>query len=141
MSISNTPRFAFSIRAKLAIVALVLLVIPWIGYTYVKTMERALREAQVQAVVGSGRAVAAALQDRPRLLELRATNDATPPKPVSEEIQSLVTGLARPGSRIWVIDSRVRLVATAGTLDMEAAARTENVAFGGLERKIGRAHV
>ena len=136
MSAGNPPRFAFSIRAKLAIVALVLLVIPWIGYTYVKTMERSLREAQVQAVVGSARAVAAALQDRPRLLELRATNDATPPKPVSEEIQSLVTGLARPGSRIWVIDSRVRLVATAGTLDMEAAARTENVAFGGLERMV-----
>ena len=110
------PRFAFSIRAKLAIVALVLLVIPWVGYNYVKTIERLLRENQVQAVVASARAVATALQDRPRLIELRGTpipgDVADPPRPVSEEIKFLVTGLARAGSRIWVIDSRLQLVAT-----------------------------
>jgi hypothetical protein len=39
-------RFALSIRAKLAIVALVLLVIPWVGYNYVKTIERLLRDNQ-----------------------------------------------------------------------------------------------
>ena len=96
-----TDRFALSIRAKLAIVALVLLVIPWVGYTYVRTMEHLLRENQVQAVVATARAVATSLQDRPRLLELRtpspAEGSAAVPRPVLEEIQLLVTGLSRAG--------------------------------------------
>src|SRR4030081_2075403 len=117
---AQASHFALSIRAKLAFVALVLLVIPWVGYTYVKTMEQLLRDNQVQAVVASARAVATALQDRPRLLELRAPgapDNSAAPRPVSEEIQLLVTGLARAGSRIWVVASRRRLVATAGNLD------------------------
>ncbi|MDB5814240.1 MAG: hypothetical protein JWN23_1357 [Rhodocyclales bacterium] len=127
--------FALSIRAKLAIVALVLLAIPWVGYTYVKTMERLLRENQVQAVVASARAIATTLQDRPLLLELRApVPDSTiAPRPRSEEIQSLVTGLARAGSRIWIVDSRLRLVATAGSLDAAPVASKDEVAFGPLE--------
>ena len=133
-------RFALSIRAKLAIVAIVLLVIPWVGYTYVKTMENLLRENQVQTVVASARAVAAALQDRPRLLELRtpsaAEGSAAAPRPVSEEIQLLVTGLARAGSRIWVVDSRLRLVATAGNLDPKPVTVNDDLAFGPLERAV-----
>ena len=131
-------RFAFSIRAKLVIVALALLVIPWVGYRYVKTMENLLRENQVQSAVASALAVATALQDRPRLLELRTPpaieGSAATPRPVSEEIQLLVTGLARAGSRIWVIDSRLRLVATAGNLEPAPAARNRDLAFGPLER-------
>ncbi len=137
---SFTDRFSFSIRAKLAIVGLVLLVIPWVGYTYVKTMENLLRENQVQAVVATARAVAAALQDRPRLLELRAPaaaeGSAAQPRPVSEEIQLLVTGLARAGSRIWIIDSHLRLVATAGNLDPASVAANDRLAFGPLERAV-----
>jgi dedicated sortase system histidine kinase len=144
MSTDGNPGFAFnfalSIRAKLAIVALVLLVIPWVGYTYVKTMERVLRENQVQSVIASARAVAAALQDRPRLLELRtppaAEGTSTTPRPVSEEIQSLVTALARAGSRIWVVDSRLRLVATAGNLDPPLEKTNADLAFGPLERAV-----
>jgi two-component system sensor histidine kinase ChvG len=135
-----SSHFSLSIRAKLAIVALVLLVIPWVGFTYVKTMEHLLRDNQAQSVVASARAVATALQDRPRLLELRAPTAiegaAATPRPVSEEIQSLVTGLARAGSRIWVIDSRLRLVATAGSLDTAPAAASNNLAFGPLERAV-----
>ena len=140
MSVSAgfTAKFAFTLRAKLAIVGLVLLVIPWVGYTYVTTMERLLRENQVQAVIATARAVATALQDRPRLLELRtpAATDgsAALPRPVSEEIQLLVTGLARTGSRIWVIDSRLRLVATAGNLESAPVAVSDDLAFGPLEQ-------
>ncbi|MEO7727796.1 MAG: ATP-binding protein [Burkholderiales bacterium] len=143
MSASAVPpasRFALNIRAKLAIVALVLLVIPWVGYTYVKSMEKLLRENQVQTVVASARAVATALQDRPRLLELRtpstASGAAVEPRPVSEEIQLLVTGLARAGSRIWVVDSRLRLIATAGSIDVEPAPAGADLAFGPLERLV-----
>jgi hypothetical protein len=105
-----TMRFSLTIRSKLVLVTLVLLVIPWVGYRYVRTMESMLRENQVQTVVATARAVATALQDRPRLLELRsppaAEAGATPPRPVSEEMQLLMTGLARAGSRS--IDSMVR---------------------------------
>src|SRR4051812_5896906 len=137
MSDNDSSGFALSIRTKLAIVALVLLVIPWVGYTYVKTMESLLRENQVQSVVATARAVAIALQDRPRLLALRtptaADETTTKPRPVSEEIQLLVTGLARAGSRIWIIDSRLRLVATAGNLDPALVAANDRLAFGPLE--------
>src|SRR3954462_14951974 len=133
-------RFAFSIRAKLAIVALVLLVIPWVGYNYVKTIERLLRENQVQAVVANARAVATALQDRPRLIELRASETTgtseDPPRAASDEIKFLVTGLARAGSRIWIVDRRLQLVATAGNLDQPAAVPNEDLAFGPLEHAV-----
>ena len=133
-------RPALTIRAKLALVTLVLLVIPWVGYKYVKTMEHLLRENQVQAVVATARAVAAALQDRPRLLEMRAPagahESAATPRPVSEEIQLLMTGLARAGSRIWVVDRRLRLVAVAGSLDTAPVPVSGNLAFGPVERGV-----
>lgn len=133
-------RFSLTIRSKLVLVTLVLLVIPWVGYRYVRTMESMLRDNQVQTVVATARAVATALQDRPRLLELRsppaAEAGATPPRPVSEEMQLLMTGLARAGSRIWLIDSRLNLVAVAGSLDDATAQAPRNLAFGSLERAV-----
>ncbi len=129
---------AFTIRVKLALVTLVLLVIPWVGYKYVKTMEHLLRENQVQAVVATARAVAAALQDRPRLLELHASDGTATatPRPASEEIQLLMTGLARAGSRIWVVDRRLQLVAVAGSLDTAPVPVSGNLAFGPIERGV-----
>lgn len=129
---------ALSIRAKLILVTLVLLVIPWVGYKYVKTMEQLLRDNQVQAVVATARAIAAALQDRPRLLELRAPaiTGGAAPRPVSEEIQLLMTGLARAGSRIWVVDSQLRLIAVAGSLKTAPVSESGNLAFGPLERAV-----
>ncbi len=132
------PRLALGIRAKLALVGLILLVIPWVGYRYVKTMENLLRENQVQSVVATARAVAAALQDRPLLLDLRAPAHAadpgSAPLPAYEETKLLLTGLARAGSRIWVVDSRLRLVAVAGSVDAVTARAPESLAFGAVER-------
>ncbi|HEV8520329.1 MAG TPA: ATP-binding protein [Burkholderiales bacterium] len=129
---------ALTIRVKLALVTLVLLVIPWVGYKYVKTMEHLLRENQVQAVVATARAVAAALQDRPRLLEMHASDGTATatPRPASEEIQLLMTGLARAGSRIWVVDRRLQLVAVAGSLDTAQVPVSGNLAFGPVERGV-----
>lgn len=130
--------FSLSIRAKLVLVTLVLLVIPWVGYRYVSAMEALLRENQVQVVVATARAVATALQDRPRLLELRAPAGDTP-RPVSEEIHLLMTALARTGSRIWLVDSRLRLVAVAGSLDAaapNASPASGDLAFGPLEHAV-----
>ncbi len=135
-----TPRFSLGIRSKLVLVTLVLLVIPWVGYRYVRTMENMLRDNQVQTVVATARAVATALQDRPRLLELRtpAVPDpaAAAPRPVREEMQLLMTGLARAGSRIWLLDSKLHLVAVAGSIDNAPPQSPGTLAFGALERMV-----
>ena len=44
-------RFALSLRVKLALVALVLLVLPWAGVRYVNEMERVLLEGQERALL------------------------------------------------------------------------------------------
>ena len=81
---SATPRFVTAIfdgvgiRTKLLLVTLVLLAIPFVGISYVREMERFLREGQERGVIAIARAAATALHDRPRLLELRAN----PPRPV-----------------------------------------------------------
>ena len=40
------PRLALSIRAQLLLVLTVFLIIPWLGYEYVRELERFLRDAQ-----------------------------------------------------------------------------------------------
>jgi len=132
------------LRAKIALVALVLLVIPLVGYSYVKSVERLLRDNQQRQIVATARAVATALQDRPRLLELRASAPATenPPRAVkaaTEEVQLLLAGLARSGLRIWVVDSKLNLVAVAGSLDTLPPASADEYTFGVLERLVHRA--
>jgi len=113
-------------------VALVLLAIPWVGYDYVREMERQLRHNQEQAVVATARAVATALHDRPKLLELRAqpegsdnpeSSEAGGAKRIvtltrarSEDIQLIIKGLGRAESRIWVVDRAYNLLAIAGSL-------------------------
>jgi hypothetical protein len=51
----------FPLRAKLVLVALVLLVLPWAGWLYVREMERFLLAAQEEALAATARAVATAL--------------------------------------------------------------------------------
>src|SRR6266704_4651434 len=62
---------ALSLRTKLALVALVLLALPWAGYEYVREMERFLLEGEEQALLATARAVATALHDRPGLMRAR----------------------------------------------------------------------
>jgi dedicated sortase system histidine kinase len=99
-----------SLRAKMVLVALVLAVIPFVGYLHVKQMERLLREGQEQALLATARAIATALHDRPQLLELRAG------EPASGEMQLILKSLARADSRIWIVDQNSRLLALAGDL-------------------------
>jgi two-component system sensor histidine kinase ChvG len=160
----------FGLHGQVALVALVLLVIPWVGYTYVKAMEKLLRENQEQQVIAAARGIATALQDRPRLLQLRGPSqkldeikvepatpvaddgNATPPvdsdapKPLpppppatttaSEEVRVILSGLARAGLRIWVIDTRLQLVATAGNLDNRQKFNADTASFGPLEKLV-----
>jgi two-component system, OmpR family, sensor histidine kinase ChvG len=174
---SRLPR-AFGLHGQVALVALVLLVIPWVGYSYVKAMEKLLRQNQEQQVLSAARGIATALQDRPKLLELHGPSqkitdikpDASPPaapapadpnaaaadpdapKPLppppapaapatsaSEEVRVIVTGLARAGLRIWVVDTRLQLVATAGSLDVKTKYEGETASFGPLEKLVNAA--
>ena len=63
--------FSLGLRGKLAFAALVLLALPWVGWRYVQEMEGFLLDAQEQTLLGTARAVATALHERPRLLHLR----------------------------------------------------------------------
>ncbi|HTE16670.1 MAG TPA: ATP-binding protein [Burkholderiales bacterium] len=171
----------FGLHGQVALVALVLLVIPWVGYTYVKAMENLLRQNQEQQVVAAARGIATALQDRPTLLELhgpsqritdikpdiqtppavaeptpptageapRPEADMEPPKPLpppakftttaSQEVRIILAGLARAGLRIWVIDSKLQLVATAGNLDHKQKYTGDSASFGPLEKLVDHA--
>src|SRR5260370_42688351 len=65
-------RVALGIRAQLLLVLTVFLAIPWLGYEYVRELERFLRDAQEQTLAGTAQAVATALHDRPRLFDAPA---------------------------------------------------------------------
>ena len=162
--LTRLPRL-FGLHGQVVLVALVLLVIPWVGYSYVKAMEKLLRQNQDQQVLAAARGIAAALQDRPKLLELHgaaqkitdikpdtdtppaADGDAPRPLPApalpttsaSEEVRIIVTGLARAGLRIWVIDTKLQLVATAGTLDSKHKLEGDSASFGPLEKLVNAA--
>ena len=87
----------FTLRAKLALVALVLLVLPWAGYSYVREMERFLLAAQEQALAATARAVATALHDRPQLLTYRPPDESELRRQAERELQRL-TGAPRTQS-------------------------------------------
>ena len=129
----------FPLRAKLALVALVLLVLPWAGWLYVREMERFLLAAQEEALAATARAVATALHERPRLLTYRARgesdlrdeaerelrrltggvveNEARARDDAADgEIAAILKGLQRASSRIWVVSRDYHVLALAGSL-------------------------
>ncbi len=129
----------FPLRAKLALVALVLLVLPWAGWRYVREMERFLLAAQEEALAATARAVATALHERPKLLAYRARSESELRKEAERELQRLtggviahedpsrdndvdaeitaiLKGLERASSRIWVVSRDYHVLALAGSL-------------------------
>jgi dedicated sortase system histidine kinase len=125
------PRIALGIRAQLLLVLTVFLAIPWLGYEYVRELERFLRDAQERALAATAQAVATALHDRPRLFEPRPappqalstgrkTDEAaaTPAMiaTASPEIEQIIHGLSRTTARIWVVDRAQNVLARAGSL-------------------------
>jgi dedicated sortase system histidine kinase len=137
-------RIALGIRAQLLLVLTVFLAIPWLGYEYVRELERFLRDAQEKTLAGTAQAVATALHDRPRLFDAPAAPReslvversqeptaadlmaATSAPPVasagasggtgSAEIAQIVQGLSRTTARIFVIDRELNVLARAGSL-------------------------
>jgi len=129
----------FPLRAKLALVALALLVLPWAGWRYVREMERFLLQAQEEALAATARAVATALHERPQLLAYRARDESDLRREAEKELQrltggvieheeparensadseisSILKGLERASSRIWVVSRDYRVLALAGSL-------------------------
>jgi two-component system, OmpR family, sensor histidine kinase ChvG len=131
-------RVALGIRAQLLLVLTVFLTIPWLGYEYVRELERFLRDAQERTLAGTAQAVATALHDRPRLFEVKPAQGETlviergteapvapampavsPPAsagPRSPEIEQIIQGLSRTTARIWVVDRDLNVLARAGSL-------------------------
>ncbi len=70
-------RWVLGIRAQLLLVLVVFLALPWLGYEYVRELERFLREGQEQTLAGTAQAIATALHDRPALFEHRSTESPT----------------------------------------------------------------
>lgn len=132
------PRVALSIRAQLLLVLTVFLALPWLGVSYVRELERVLRDAQERTLAGTAQAVATALHDRPRLFagpadpiasfareraDDRQGADAALPPSASPEIAQIIEGLSRTTARIWVIDRQGTVLARAGTLKPAPAQR------------------
>jgi len=103
----SRPRVTLGIRAQLLLVLTVFLAIPWLGYEYVRELERFLRDAQERTLAGTAQAVATALHDRPRLFQEGA---------LSPEIEQIIRGLSRTTARISVVDREQNVVARAGSL-------------------------
>jgi dedicated sortase system histidine kinase len=152
----NRPRIALGIRAQLLLVLTVFLAIPWLGYEYVRELERFLRDAQERTLAGTAQAVATALHDRPRLFEARATplqslgsgrasdEPTTSPSipvaavPASPEIEQIIRGLSRTTARIWVVDREQDVLARAGSLRRVEAPATDGSPVQGPVARVGQ---
>jgi dedicated sortase system histidine kinase len=145
----------FPLRAKLALVALTLLALPWAGWLYVREMERFLLAAQEEALASTARAVATALHERPKLLAFRTRSEADAREEAERELQRLtgaviaqeapardaaadaeitaiLKGLERASSRIWVVSRDYHVLALTGSLK-----RPDVPAPGALQRALG----
>ncbi len=120
-----------SLRTKLALVALVLLALPWAGYEYVREMERFLLEGEEQALLATARAVATALHDRPGLLRARPSRDDDLLREAEEELRRLAAERGEPqpepGAETTLIIDRE-----------EAAAKNETEEIGEILRAVER---
>jgi len=115
--VESLRRLRFGLRAKLALVALVLLALPLAGTLYVNEMERFLLENQEQTLLGIARAAATALHERPQLLASASGRD--------DDVDAILRGLQRSSSRVWVVDRGYQVIASAGSLRRAADVASE----------------
>ena len=71
--VRSASPFRLSIRRKLVLVSLSLLIIPWVGYQYINEMEDYLRNRQELQLLERARVVASLLTDQRDLFETKAT--------------------------------------------------------------------
>lgn len=70
------PRVLFSLRIKLVLVSLTLLLIPWTGYRYLQAMEQYLREGREAVLLERAHAAAAVLADQSQAFAPRGGDTA-----------------------------------------------------------------
>ena len=122
------------LRGRLLWVALALLIIPWAGVSYVRSTADLLRQQQERQLRATATAIAAALHDRPRLAVLR--EESQDGEAARAEVRLLITGIARSGLRIWILDNRLQLVATAGDIAAADEQASAEATFGFIERHL-----
>lgn len=132
------PPLRVSLRLKLALVSLLLLALPWVGYQYVREVERFLLDGQREGLANTARAVATALHERPQLFGIAPRRSEVPPdQSISEdeellapptpvplrtnrsgagEVAAILKGLERTTSRIWVANRDLEVLAQTGSL-------------------------
>ncbi|MCW8994730.1 MAG: proteobacterial dedicated sortase system histidine kinase, partial [Psychromonas sp.] len=66
-------KVALGLRSKVIMLSSFLLILPWLGYDYIQEMEKVLRQGQEQTLLGTTRAVATALHERPKLFNAQAS--------------------------------------------------------------------
>ena len=71
--VKNKRRFRIGLRLKLLLLSSFLFAIPLLGYQYVWEMEKYLRIGQEKTLMGTVRAVATALHERPKLFDDQAS--------------------------------------------------------------------
>jgi signal transduction histidine kinase len=137
----QSPSFFNSIRARLLLIAVLLLLIPAIGFRFVQQMEQLLREGQRQVLVSAAKLLSVTLSDRPQLFVAQASDNeaeqaerrkllalfgsADPQTAAqlgaaylpSDEIEKILGVVAKNATRIWVVDSRSRVRGLAGNLN------------------------
>ncbi len=94
--------FRPTLRLKLALVALTLLALPWVGYRYVQEMERFLLEAQQQALLATARAVATALHERPQLMRVKPAQADAAQRAAEERLRQAAERAEKSGHPVVV---------------------------------------
>ena len=146
------PSFFRSIRAKLLLIALLLLLIPFIGFRFIQQMDGYLREGQEQVLVSAAKLLSATLSDRPQLFHgvgaAAPTEEVERRRPLamfgsadpetaanlgvayvpSEEIERVLSVVSSSASRIWVVNAHSQVRGLAGALNTRRA--SENAAAG-----------
>jgi dedicated sortase system histidine kinase len=125
--------FRITLRLKLALVALTLLALPWVGYRYVQEMERFLLEAQQQALLATARAVATALHERPQLMRLKVAEDDAARRAAEESLKQAAELADRSGQPVVVEE-----IGRESALSEQQAVAEIGAILRGLERASGR---
>ncbi len=125
--------FRLTLRLKLALVALTLLALPWVGWRYVQEMERFLLEAQQQALLATARAVATALHERPQLMRLKIAEDGAARQAAQDRLRRAAELADRSGLPVVVEE-----IGRESVMSEERAVAEVNAILRGLERVSGR---
>ena len=130
---TSTPRFRPTLRLKLALVALTLLALPWVGYRYVQEMERFLLEAQQQALLATARAVATALHERPQLMRVKPAENSAARQAAEESLRQAAERADKTGQPAVVEE-----IGRESVVSEQQSVAEIGAILRGLERSTGR---